>query len=141
MISRLILLLGTYVDVPPYGSVDFDVLVRDVRYHSSLSWSKNCAWRIRWILLDIDCFERMVESYILECDIFDAVKARARSDCSNCHPYSEKYLKVAYHDILRALGQLSSFVHWLYRDSVIEIGDLHALNQDVLPRGVDAVSV
>jgi len=83
----------------------------------------------------------MVESYILECDVFDTGKTRARSDCSNRHPYSKKYLKVAHHDIFRALSQLAVLVHWLYSDSVVEIGDLHALNQDVLPRGVNAVSV
>jgi hypothetical protein len=92
-------------------------------------------------LLDVDCFEGTVESHILECNVFDASVVRSGGNRADCHAYSVDYFDVARYDILSALSDFASTIHGLNSDCVVEVGNLDALNQDVLSRRVNTVSV
>jgi hypothetical protein len=82
-----------------------------------------------------------VESHILECHVFDTGEVRSGGNCAYCHPYSINHLNVTHYDIFSTLSDSASVVHRFNSNSVIKIGNLDALNQEVLSRRVNTVSV
>jgi len=141
IVSRLILLLRSNVNIPPNWVVDLNVLVQDVGNYSSLSRIQVLCLVAIWILLDINSFEGSVESHIMECNVVYASEVTSGGNRADCHTYSVFYLDIAHVDIFSALRVIASFVHGLHSDGIVEVCNLDALDKDVLSRRVDAVSV
>jgi len=135
------LLLRTDVNVPPNWVVYLNVLVEDVRDDSSLTRRQVLCLVAIWILLDINSFERTFKSHILKSNVFYASEITSGGNGTDCHTNSVGHFDIAHEDIFRALSKLTSLVHRLHSDGIVEVCDLDTLDEDVLTRWVNTVSV
>jgi len=135
------LLLRTDVNVPPNWVVYLNVLVEDVGDDSSLTRRQVLCLVAIWILLDINSFERTFKSHILEGNVFHASEIASGGNGTDCHTNSVGYFDIAHKDIFRALSKLTSLVHRLHSYGIVKVCDLDTLDEDVLTRWVNSVSV
>lgn len=131
-VTWLILLLRTDVNVPPNRVSDLDVLVKNISYFSTLTWFHVTTTTTLRIYLNIDGFERVIESYVLESNIANTSVIISSRNRAYGHSDSINDLKISNHHIFCALGKFSSIVHRLDCNCIVKVGNLYSFDQNVL---------
>ena len=135
----LLLLLWADVDGPPDGVVDLNVVVEDI-CDLTTGAGEHRSGRSR-IRLDVDSLDRVVELMVEELDVANADVVVVCRDRADCQTNTIVDITVPHNDILRALGILTLLGGAFDGDSVVEVGDVEALNQNVSAGRVYSVSV
>lgn len=137
--AGLVLLLRSNIDCPPDGVVDLEVVIEDVRDFTAGAGKHRIG--LAWVILNIDSLERMVTLDVEELDIAHAAIICMGDNRADSHTNTEPYVTVANYDVLRALGILVSRIQGFDGDGVIIVGDVNALNQNVLSCRVNSIGV
>jgi len=130
--TRLFLLLGTNVDIPPDGEVDNHVFVKNV-----LDLTRSATW----VSLNVDRFDGVVGFNVSESDISNTSVGAAGRDRTNSHTNTEDSYDVFNEVILCTSCNLVVSVTGLDSDGVVKTGDLNIVDVNVLTGGVNTVSV
>ena len=137
--AGLVLLLRSNIDCPPDGIVDLEVVIEDVRDFTARAGEHRIG--LAWIVLNIDRLERMVTLDVEELDVTHATIICMRDNRADSHTDTEPNVTVANNDVLRALGVDVLGIQGFDGDSVIIVGDVNALNQNILSCRVDSIGV
>lgn len=131
----LVLLLRADPNRPPQRVATIYVLVSDVVDNAPAA----CAG----IRLDVNCFQRVVESDVDEFAVPHAIDVLVWRDGAHGRSYAEVNINVLHKDVLGAVGERRHRrpIGWFEADCIVEISHRAVAHSDVLAFDVDTIGI